>query len=647
MTTPNGSPAAPWWDRRSMWMVAALFAAVLIAYWPVLSAGYLWDDSGHVTRADLRSLGGLYRIWFEFGATQQYYPLLHSAFWLESHLWGDSAAGYHLVNVLLHATSACLLAGLLRRLEIPGSWIAAWLFALHPVAVESVAWISEQKNTLSTVLYLCAALAYVRFDQERNAKSYATASLLFLAALCTKTVSATLPAALLVVFWYRRGRLELRRDVLPVLPWFGLSLAAALTTSWFEHHLIGASGSAFELGVVERCLLAGRVFWFYLGKLLWPSNLIFIYPRWHVDPSLAWQYLFPLAALGLLFVCWLRRRRGLLAGLLLFAGALFPALGFVNVFPFIFSFVADHFQYLPDLAFWSLVGAVVAPVLARLQPAVGMVLVGVMALGLGLLTRNQTHVYHDEFSLYESTLAKNPDTWMAHNNLAIALVNAGRAAEALPHYEAALKLRQNYAEAENNFGYALTLLGRPADALPHLDHAVALRSDYAEAHNNRGIALMELNRAAEGQTEFETALKLRPEYPEAHLNLGMALARSARTDEAIAQFQQAVQLRPEYAEAELNWAIGLTLTDRTDEAFTHFRRAIELNPNLAEPHVMYGRALARAGRLAESVEEYRAALELDPSSADAHLNLAIALRQLGRIPEAEHEMSEARRLGAR
>src|SRR5882724_8340241 len=259
--------------------MGAVFALVLlvtlIAYLPALTGEFLWDDMGHVTRPDLQSWYGLWRIWFEVGATQQYYPLLHSACWIEHGIWGDATIGYHLINVLWHATSACLLAAFLRRLAIPGAVLAALVFSLHPVCVESVAWISEQKNTLSTVFCLAAALAWLRFEDERRPARYAIAILFFLAALLTKTVTATLPAALLVVAWWRRGRLSWRDDVQPLLLWLILGLAAGLGTAWLESAQIGAGGGDFALGALERGLLAGRVVWFYLGKLLWPFGLTF------------------------------------------------------------------------------------------------------------------------------------------------------------------------------------------------------------------------------------------------------------------------------------------------------------------------------------------------------------------------------------
>ncbi len=275
--------------RRSLssasW-VALIFCATLAAYGPVYQAGLIWNDEDYVTKPELQSVHGLERIWFEVGATQQYYPALHSAFWVEHRLWGDAPWGYHLANVLLHALAACLLGLLLRRLAVPGAWMAGLLFALHPVCVESVAWISEEKNTLSLVFYLLAAWAYLDFDRERRWPGYFLALGLFLLAVLSKSVTATLPGALLVVLWWRRGRLTWR-DAAPLAPWFAIGAADGLFTGWVERTLIGAHGTDFDLSFAQRCLVAGRVTWFYLGKLVWPANLIFIYPRWQVSAGAA------------------------------------------------------------------------------------------------------------------------------------------------------------------------------------------------------------------------------------------------------------------------------------------------------------------------------------------------------------------------
>lgn len=644
---PSPAPAPAWPALATPWVCAGIFLATLLAYWPALHGTLLWDDSGHVTRPDLRSLAGLARIWTEIGATQQYYPLLHSAFWLEHRLWGDATLGYHLVNVLLHASAACLAGITLRRLAVPGAWLTAALFALHPVCVDSVAWISEQKNTLSAVLYLLALLSYLRFHDTRRGPAYALATGLFILALLTKTVTASLPAALLVIFWWRRGRLGWKQDALPLLPWFALSAAAGLTTAIFEHTLIGAQGADFALSPAARLLIAGRAVWFYLGKLVWPADLVFIYPRWTPDPAVWWQWLFPLAAIGAFALLWRwRAHRGPLAAALFFAGTLFPGLGFINVFPFRYSFVADHFQYLAMLGPLAAVSAWLVPAAARRSRTLLAATAAGGLLVLAGLTWRQSTTYRDVFVLYYTTLERNPSCWMAHNNLGMALTDAGNPAEAIPHYERALRIRPDNPEAENNLGYALARLDRHAEAEPHYRTALRLQPGYAVAANNLGATLMALGRTNEGLAAFRDALAANPRYAGAHANLGLALARLGRTDEAIGHFRAAIQDQPDYAVAELNLAIGLMLTERFAESRPHFERAAALDPTNPAPRLTYGRALAEHGLTEEAIAQFRAALALDPDLAAAHYALALALRQAGRREEAQHHYLEAQRLSA-
>lgn len=578
--------------------------AVLVAYAPALTGQLLWDDDGHVTRPDLRSFDGLWRIWTEFGATQQYYPVLHSAFWLEHRLWGDAVVGYHLLNVLLHATAASLLGVVLRRLAVPGAWFAALLFALHPVCVESVAWISEQKNTLSAVLYLSAALAYLRFDEHRRPRCYALATTLFALALLTKTVTASLPAALLVVAWWRHGYVSWRRDVVPLLPWFAGALALGMVTAHVERELIGAKGEAFTLTAVERVLLATRVPWFYLGKLLWPLELVFIYPRWTIDASAWWQWLFPVATVTALAVAfWQARlgRRTWLAVALLYGGTLFPVLGFVNVFPFLFSYVADHFQYLASLAVFALAGSGVALAVRNLGRAPAIGLLASALCGYATLTWRQAANYQDEGTLWRATLADNPDCWMAHNNLALVLGEAGQTADAITHLEAALRLRPDFPEALNNLADRYVDAGRPTEA----------------------------------QRLAERALVLLPKYPAAHNTLGRAQLALGRAKDASASFEAAVRLNPRFATAWNNLGVASLNLNRVEDALRHFAKASELAPDYAPASFFAGATLARLGRLGEAVPKLQRAVDLDPDYAVAHLQLALALRQLGRLPEAE------------
>ena len=628
-----------------------VFMAILIAYFPSLRGGFLWDDAGHVTNAELRSWSGLLRIWFEPGVTQQYYPLLHSAFWLEHRLWGDATVGYRLVNVLWHAISAGLLVAILRRLAVPGALLAGLLFALHPVCVESVAWISEQKNTLSTVFYLAAALAWLRFEEERRPVRYAVASLWFLAALLTKTVTATLPAALLVLACWRRGRLSWRGDVLPLLPWLAAGVGAGLFTAWFERTGIGAQGAEFSLSIVERGLLAGRVFWFYLGKLTWPAELAFFYPRWDVDAAAAWQYLFPAAALALLggLVWWARegRGRGPLAAFLLFGGTLFPVLGFVNVYPFVFSYVADHFQYLASSSLFTLAAAgfVGAARNRRLRlPWRGaQAIAAAVLVVLGALTWRQSKDYVDSITLYRATLARNPDSWVAHHNLASELAGRGAPHEALPHARRAVELKPDFPEALNNLADNLTRTGRAAEALPLLERALQLQPAYAQAENNLGIALMRLGRAEEGVRRFQRAIELQPRLAETHYNLGLAQAESGAFAAAIPHFAETVRLRPDHVGAELNWGVALALSNRLSEARPHFERAVSLDPESAPLRQTYGRVLLGVGEVREAVKQLREALRLDPGLPGVHRDLAVALQQLGRTDEARYHANEANR----
>ena len=577
--------------RRLLWPLVAV--ATVIAYLPALHGDLLWDDDAHVTASALRSLEGLGRIWFSLGATQQYYPVLHSAFWLEARLWGDSVLGYHLVTVAFHIGCACLFAELLSVLsrgEAPGGLSlfpvgaiapSALLFALHPVCVESVAWISEQKNTLSLLFYLASALAYLSFDRTRSRGWYALALLLFCLALGSKSVTATLPAALGVILWWRRGALRWREDVLPLVPWLVVGIAGGLFTGWVEAVSIGAQGADFSLGAGERCLLAGRIILFYLGKLVWPSPLMFIYPRWSVDASAAWTYLPVLGVVAVTALAWAARgrTRGPLAGWLLFVGSLFPALGFVNVYPFIFSYVADHFQYLACPWMIALGCGAVASLSARLsaggRKAMQRCVVSLVFL-MGVLTSVQCATYRDAGTLYTATLRLNPDCWLAHLNLGNLLLASGKTDEALGHY-----LR-----------------------------AEALKPSYPSTHFNLGRLRLADGNLAEAIAEFRLALRYAPRDLEARNNLGIALAESARWSEAEAVLREATTLSPTYAKA----------------------------------HGNLGGVLAAEGRVPEAIDEYRRALALDPSLPQVHLNLAQALDAAGQPSEARREREAADRL---
>jgi tetratricopeptide (TPR) repeat protein len=525
----------------------ALVVLAVVAHAASLGAGFIWDDDDYVTQnptlIDVRGLG---RIWLELGATPQYYPLVHTSFWIERHLWGERAAGYHAVNVLLHAANVLLLWTILRRLAIPGAWLAAALFAVHPVHAESIAWITERKNVLSALFYLASLLAWLRFDEGDDRKrAYALSLALFVAALLSKTVTATLPAAFLVIVWWKRGTIRWS-DVSPTLPFFFLGAAAGALTSWMERFYVGAVGGDWALGLAERFQVAGRAVWFYLGKLVWPHPLMFIYPRWRPETwgGAGWTWL--VAALAVIAVLWtLRHRlgRGPLAAALFFGLTLGPALGFVNVYPMRFSYVADHFQYLASIGAFVLAAAWASG--RSWAPAVGAIAIA----ALMLLTWRQEAIYRDEETLWRRTLATDENVFIAQNNLGGILLSRGRAGEAEAYFRKAIAIEPTFPEAYDNLGIVLHGAGRIDEAIESYRTAARLDPRYPIVHNNLGISLAVKGRLDEAVAEFREALRLRPAFPKAQLNLGIALLRQGNRDEAVAALQEAVRLAPEDPEA--------------------------------------------------------------------------------------------------
>jgi tetratricopeptide (TPR) repeat protein len=566
--------------------------ATVFAYLPALSGAFIWNDADYVTAPALRSFSGLVRIWTEPGSTQQYYPLLHSAFWLQYRLFGDDPMGYHVVTLLLHAGSAVLFALVLRRLfsgiaAIPAGteWLAAMLFALHPVHVESVAWITEQKNTLSMAFYLAASLAYLEFDDSRRPRAYAAALALFTLSLLCKTVTATLPAALLVVFWWRRGRLSWRRDVLPLAPWLVLGAAAGLFSGWVEKAYVGAQGPEFNLPLLARPIVAGHAVWFYVGKLAWPAGLNFIYPRWTVDVSVWWQWLYPLsvgAAAVVLFT--LRHRsRGPLAAFLIFVGSLFPALSFVNLYGERYSWVWDHWQYLPDLSLLALGAAGLAAGWRFAAPGLrllGQGFAAALAVLLGALTWSHCGMFHDNQTLYQETLERNPGSWMAHNNLGLAWSKIpGRLDDAIAQYQEALRLKPDIAETHTNLGKAWSEVpGRMDDAVAEYEEALRLDPKYADAHFYLANALVQTGRIPDAIHHYEEALRIEPDLAEASNNLGMTLCRIGRADEGMKRIDAAIRMQPNYAQAHFARGAALLQKGRKGEAAAEYERVLQLKP---------------------------------------------------------------------
>lgn len=622
-----------------------LVLAVFLVYQPAWRGGRLWDDDNHMTRSYLRSWQGLGMIWFEHRATLQYYPLVHTFFWIEYKLFGDATLGYHLVNIALHAANALMVVMLLRRLAIPGAWLAAAVFALHPLQVETVAWITELKNTLSTAFYLAAALAYLRFDRTRRPHSYAAALGLFLAALLTKTVTATLPGALLVVFWWRRGRLSWWRDVLPLVPWLVLGAALGMNTARWELEVNKCVGPDFQFTWIQRLLIASRAAWFYLGKLFWPANLTFIYPRWQIHNGAAWHYLFLLAAAGLIVAAWAVRRlaRAPLAAVLFFGGTLVPVLGFFNLFTFIYSFVADHYQYLACLGIIALVSAGIVLLLGRARGrarVAGRAGCAALLALLAVLSWRQCRSYIDVETLWRATIQRNPDCWLAENNLGLLVLNRGETDAAIAHFQRALEIKPDCELAYNNLGLILARRGKLDEAIAHYRTALAINPD-ADMYNNLGLALGLRGRLDEAIQQYRKAIEIRPFFVEARTRLGNVLDMQGKTADAVDQYRAALKIVPDYEPALSSLGRDLQRGGQIDEIIAHYRKAVELRPADAKLRCGLACALAQRQQIDEAVAEFRAAIAIDPADADARYDFAVLLAGLGKSDEAIAQCEQA------
>jgi tetratricopeptide (TPR) repeat protein len=586
--------------------LAGLVFLTLLAYLPALGNGFVWDDDEYVTHSHfIHDLDGLRRSWTEPAATLQYYPLVRTSFWLEHKLWGLAPMGYHATNILLHALNALLLWVLLRRLQVPGAWLAAALFAVHPVHVESAGWITERKNVLSAAFYLGSMIAACRFlgidaaaarADRRPWRAYALACLLYGLALLSKTVTVTLPAALMVLLWWRRptfGRRELRQ-VVWLSPMLAVGASLGALTVWLEQTAVGAAGQAWALTPVDRVLVAGRALWFYLGKLVLPYPLAFFYRRWTIDARQAAQFAWPVAFLALGIALFLMRRRlgkGPLAALLLFAGTLVPALGFFNVYPQRFSFVADHFQYLASAAIFTLMAAAAAVLCERLRvpvvpldgrpvPSRALLarvgLPGAVLLSLLVLSAERNLAFKSRLTLWQDTVAKTPSSSTAQNNLGQALLDLGRYDEAVPPLEASIRL--------SPAGEA---------AMPHMNLGII--------HERRG-------EMKEAEERLRLALRINPTSFTILVNAGSFFARRGQYTEALALY----------------------------------RRAASVKPASPDPLVGAGRVLAEMGERTSADRFYRRALELDPHSEQARLGLSEPARSATKQPAWPEESARPR-----
>ena len=549
--------AAPTGFARPGAAAAALVLLVAAAYAPAFLAGFVWDDRIFTESRAVRDWAGLWKIWFSPANIRNeahYWPLVYTTFWIEHKLWGFAPAGYHAVNVLLHAANTVLLWRLAKRLEVPGAWAIAAVFAVHPLHVESVAWVMERKDVLSALFYFAAVSAWLRFSESGGWKHYLLALVLFVLGLLCKSIVVTLPAALLICHWWKRGRVG-GVDLLRLAPFFAVGIAVAAADTAYA-----ASREPLDLGytVVERALIAAHALWFYVEKLLWPAGLAVIYPHWAVDAAdpLAWGRL--AAVIALAAALWgLRRRigRGPFAGAAFFAVTLSPVLGFVDYGYMQFSFVADRYQYLAGIGPIAVLTGAAALGARRLPARPRMAAAGLAAVVLavlGTLTFRQAEIYRDGVTFFGHIVAHNPTAREAHRNLGEALVKAGRLEEALAAFHIAARLAPNDARDRSNVGAGLIMLGRVDEGAEHLHRALALDPRSVYALQNLAATEAMRKRHGEALRLYRRLVEVDPRNPSAHHGVGTALYYLGRHGEALEALDRGVSLDPARQDIRVN-----------------------------------------------------------------------------------------------
>lgn len=629
--------------------------ATVSAFWPALHGGFIWDDDVHLT-ANPSIIGpqGLKEIWTTSAAV--YYPLTLTTFWIQHLLWGLNPFPFHLMNIGVHAAVAVVLWRVLLRLNVRGAWFAAALWALHPVQAESVAWITELKNTQSGLFYVITIWFFLRWisagtSAERKVQWAYVASVLFaLLAILSKTSTVMLPVILALCWWWKEGKWRLR-NTLWLLPFLLVSTAAGIWTIWEQAHHSGAMGAEWSQTWPERIVIAGRIVWFYLGKLIWPHPLSFIYPRWMVDSAKPLAYVPTLVVLVTLFVLWRKRNgfaRPLFFAFAYFVTSLLPVSDLFDVYFFRYSFVADHFQYLAAIGPLSLAMASIAVVAdtAKTADRIQPIVCGGILLLCGVLSWQQSTIYVDSLTLWRDTVRKNPNAWMARTNLGAELDDQGRYAEATLEYRAALRINPNDAGAHNNLATHLAEDGQTHQAIQEWNEALRIQPNNAAAQANRAYALLQVGRKTEAFEGWERALKINPDLSSAHYDYGVALMQTGQIDPAIQHLDRALQLGRNDAAVHYRMGLALNRQGNYPLAIVHYRKALELGgpPSLAA-------RFALAWLLATSPEpRWRNGAEavqlaqggIDAGSGSLALDtLAAAYAEAGRFDRAIETASEA------
>ena len=640
----NDQPAAAAENKsvtdRFVGVAALMLALVFVAYWPALRGEFVWDDLLTVHKNPLvTGQFNLLTLWF-----QSDFPLTTIALWVQWLLWEKNPAGYHVVNVLLHTANVFLLWRLLNRLKIRGAFWAAVMFAVHPVAVMSVAWISELKNTLSLCFCLLSFLFFLRSTDEApvsgngeaganllgRRKNYWAAIGFFVLALFSKTSVVVLPVVILLIVWWQKGRVG-RNDLLWTLPFLALALAFGLMTVWFQQAQVIRGDTVQTENFWGRLATAGISLWFYLYKALLPVNLSMIYPRWAVDSGSVLAYVPLILFIAVLATCWWFRRtwaRHVFFGLACFVVTLFPVLGFFDVYYFAISRVSDHFQYLPLIAIVTLVAAGLHRLLGEKNLKVA---ASVLVVVLAALTFLRAGVFKTEEALWRDTLKKYPESWNAHNNLACILAEQGqiqknqeKMAEAMREFEESLKYNPRNTKALCNLGRGLMMRGQLAEAEKNFQAALKIKSDDVDAHTFYAQLLAGTKRVPQAIEHLREAIRIRPEV-ETRLLLAQMLVASGKKSGAAEEYRRVLAAKPDTIDALSNLAFILaTCSDEKvrngNEAVRFAERAVSLTDG-KHPMALstLAAAYAEAGRFPDAVATCNKAMQVANAAGNAQV----------------------------
>jgi protein O-mannosyl-transferase len=639
---------------------AIIAACVLLAYYPCLRGGFIMDDDLLVTENVLVKVAdGPIRFWFTTQA-MEYYPVTNTLYWIEWRIWGTNPIGYRVVNLAIHVIDALLIWFILRKLSIPGAFVAALIFAVHPVNVDSVAWIAQLRNVLALCFFLLSILAYLRSETEPPARDnrkivrgvdywYGLSLAAFVLAMLSKGSAAMLPVMLLGVIWWRRGHVIVW-DVVGLTPFFVAAAGFTWVNIWFQTH--GSGDVIRNVGLLERVLGAGGVVWFYLYKAILPLHLCFVYPQWRISVANPLWWIPLLAAMAVTVVLWRHRKgwsRPFLFAWGFFCVALVPVMGFADTGFMQYSLVADHYEHIAVIGVIALAAAGIGAWHRSSRSSARGTAVAVAVAAAGILffvTWRHSALYGEAITLYEATLIDNPDSALVHNNLGTAFTYAGRLRDAMEHFQRALAIKSDYAVARNNLGAHLIEVGRLREATEHLEKAVQLDPKFPEAHSNLGRALLYSGDVNGAISCFERALKIKPYYPDPYCYLGIALTKIGKVQGAALDFEQALRFKPDFVLAHDKLAIALMAMDREPEAIKHFKTALQLAPDDVHIHTDMGIAMASMGKHQEAIKYFQRAIDLDPSFPEPYFRLGLLLADMGRKREAIEHFEQALRFDA-